>query len=71
MLTTEAEYRLSPKAKDDMAVVWLYSLAEGGKAQTECYVDTLITVFGLLADNPIQCVGGIKNLNILARMQHQ
>ncbi|MCE2406785.1 MAG: type II toxin-antitoxin system RelE/ParE family toxin [Pseudomonadales bacterium] len=52
MATNKAEYRLAPKAKDDMEVLWLWSLMEWGRARTERYVDTLIAAFGFLAESP-------------------
>jgi plasmid stabilization system protein ParE len=35
------EYRLSPKAQDDMASVWLYTLSQWGYEQTGKYIDDL------------------------------
>lgn len=46
------EYRLSPKAKDDMESVWLYSLSEWGVEQTHLYYDGLIDGFEFLVENP-------------------
>ena len=52
MAQKEAEYRLAPKARDDMEAVWLYSLTEWGRQQAEQYVDDLTAAFGFLADSP-------------------
>ena len=35
-----------------MEALWLYSLAEWGRAQTEQYVDALTEAFDFLADSP-------------------
>ena len=42
------EYRLSPKARDDMESVWLYTFAQWGHEQTEKYIDDLAAAFNLL-----------------------
>ena len=52
MAQKEAEYRLAPKARDDMEAVWLYSLTAWGRQQAEQYVDDLTAAFGCLADSP-------------------
>ena len=52
MPTKSAEYRLSPKAREDMEAVWLYSLAKWGAEQTDHYTDDLTAAFELLACNP-------------------
>jgi len=46
------EYRLAPKARDDMEVVWLYSLKQWGAEQTGRYIDDLTEAFGFLAESP-------------------
>jgi toxin ParE1/3/4 len=46
------EYRLSPKARDDMESVWLYTLSQWGHEQTEKYIDDLAVAFDLLTTNP-------------------
>ena len=46
------EYRLSPKAREDLEAIWLYSLSEWGENQTEQYIDILIEVFVLLTQHP-------------------
>ena len=45
------EYRLAPKAREDMEAVWLYSLKQWGTRQTERYIDDLTEAFGFLAEN--------------------
>lgn len=46
------EYRLAPKAREDMETVWLYSLTQWGAQQTERYIDDLTEAFEFLAKNP-------------------
>ena len=48
----EREYRLSPKARDDMESVWLYTFSQWGLEQTEKYIDDLAAAFDLLTSNP-------------------
>jgi toxin ParE1/3/4 len=48
----KAEYRLSPKARDDMESVWLYTLSQWGLEQTERYIDDLAAAFQLLSSSP-------------------
>jgi toxin ParE1/3/4 len=52
MPTKSAEHRLSPKAREDMEAVWLYSLSEWGLEQADCYIDDLTTAFEFLSENP-------------------
>ena len=52
MAGAKAEYRLAPKAREDMEAVWLYSLAQWGASQAEQYIDDLTDAFAFLADNP-------------------
>ena len=52
MADDKLEYRLSPKAREDMEAVWLYSLTQWGAAQTERYIDDLIEAFVFLAQSP-------------------
>ena len=47
-----AEYRLSPKARDDMESVWLYTLSQWGLEQTERYIDDVAAAFQLLSSSP-------------------
>jgi toxin ParE1/3/4 len=46
------EYRLSPKAREDMESVWLYTFSQWGHEQTEKYIDDLAAAFDLLTSNP-------------------
>jgi len=46
------EYRLSPKARDDMESIWLYTFSQWGHEHTEKYIDDLATAFDLLTTNP-------------------
>lgn len=46
------EYRLVPKAREDMETVWLYSLKQWGTEQTGRYIDDLTEAFGFLAESP-------------------
>ena len=52
MPTKSAEYRLSPKAREDLDGVWLYSLAEWGVDQADRYIDELVAAFDRIAANP-------------------
>lgn len=52
MPTKSAEYRLSPRAKEDLESIWLYSLSEWGLNQADAYIDGLIAAFDLLANSP-------------------
>jgi len=47
-----AEYRLAPKAREDMEAVWLYSSKQWGTQQTERYIDDLTEAFGFLVESP-------------------
>ena len=46
------EYRLSPRAREDMESVWLYTFSQWGHEQTEKYIDDLAAAFDLLISNP-------------------
>ena len=52
MPTKSAEYRLSPRAKEDLEKIWLYSLSEWGLNQAETYIDGLTAAFVVLANTP-------------------
>ncbi|MYI90030.1 MAG: type II toxin-antitoxin system RelE/ParE family toxin [Gammaproteobacteria bacterium] len=52
MPTKSAEYRLSPKAREDIEAVWLYSLAAWSAEQADRYTDDLTAAFAHLADIP-------------------
>ncbi|MBJ7539663.1 type II toxin-antitoxin system RelE/ParE family toxin [Marinomonas transparens] len=47
-----AEYRLTPKARNDMEAVWLYSLKQWGTQQTTGYIDDLTEAFNFLSKSP-------------------
>lgn len=47
-----SEYRLTPKAKEDMEAVWQYSLSQWGMAQTSRYIDDLVNAFLFLTETP-------------------
>lgn len=46
------EYRLKPRARQDLEEVWLYSLSQWGVERANRYVDDLTAAFELLANNP-------------------
>lgn len=46
------EFRLAPKAREDLEAVWLYSSRKWNIAQAERYLDDLTEAFALLAKNP-------------------
>ena len=48
----EERYQLSPRARDDLESVWLYTLSQWGHEQTGKYIDDLATAFDLLTANP-------------------
>ena len=52
MPTNPAEYRLTPKAKEDMEAVWLYTLTKWGASQTDRYIDDLTEAFAFLTQSP-------------------
>ena len=52
MPTKSAEYRLSPRAKEDLESIWLYSLSEWGLNPADAYIDGFIVAFDLLANSP-------------------
>ncbi len=52
MSGNKAEYRLAPKARDDMEAVWLFSLNQWGAKQADRYITDLTTGFCFLADSP-------------------
>lgn len=52
MPTKSAEYRLSPRARDDMEAVWLFSLQAWGLTQADRYIDDLSAAFEFLTGNP-------------------
>jgi toxin ParE1/3/4 len=46
------QYRISPKATDDLEAIWLFSLQTWGLKQTETYIDAITSTFDFLAANP-------------------
>ena len=52
MASEKAEYRLAPKARQDMEAVWRYLLTQWGVGQTRRYIDALTEAFDLLARSP-------------------
>ena len=52
MPTIPAECRLTPKAKEDLEAVWLYTLTKWGASQTDRYIDDLTEAFAFLAHIP-------------------
>ena len=52
MPTNPAEYRLTPKAKEDLEEVWLYTLTEWGAPQSNRYIDDLTDAFTFLVKSP-------------------
>ncbi|WP_462269898.1 type II toxin-antitoxin system RelE/ParE family toxin [Desulfobacter sp.] len=51
MANKMAEYRLSPKAVDDMEAIWLYSFTNWSAEQADRYIDDLTETFEFLAQN--------------------
>ena len=51
-MARKIDYRLTPKTRDDMEAVWLYSIAQWGVGQAENYIDDLTTSFELLVESP-------------------
>ncbi len=48
----QADYRLTPKAREDLEAVWFYSLTEWGVGQSERYINDLTSAFDFLATSP-------------------
>ncbi len=46
-----AEYRLAPKAVEDMEAIWLYSFTNWSAEQADSYIDDLTDSFEFLAQN--------------------
>ena len=49
MATGLPEYRLSPKAREDLEAIWLYSLTHWGLSRARHYMDSVTKKFELLA----------------------
>jgi toxin ParE1/3/4 len=47
-----AEYRLAPKAEEDLEDIWSYSYANWGEQQAHDYTDGLVGTFEALAMSP-------------------
>ena len=47
-----AEYRLTPAAERDLETIWHYTRQQWGREQAGRYIDSLIAVFGELAQSP-------------------
>lgn len=45
------EYRLTPKAVEDMEAIWLYSFTNWSVEQADSYIDDLTEAFEFLAQN--------------------
>ncbi len=43
---------ISPKAKDDLEKIWLYTYENWSKKQADLYYHQIISVFNLLKENP-------------------
>lgn len=52
MPAEKTEFRLAPKAADDMETVWVYSVDRWGQDQATRYIDSLVDAFSFLASNP-------------------
>ncbi|MFQ3292433.1 type II toxin-antitoxin system RelE/ParE family toxin [Reinekea sp.] len=46
------EYKLAPKAREDLESIWIYSMKHWELNQTERYIDDLIAAFRFLAKSP-------------------
>ena len=51
MANKMAEYRLAPKAVEDMEAIWLYSFKNWSAEQADSYIDDLTRAFEFLAQN--------------------
>jgi toxin ParE1/3/4 len=61
MPKSKTEYRLAPKAQEDMEAIWLYSFSVWGLDQANDYFDRFTNAYHLLANNP---KSGILSNNI-------
>jgi len=52
MATELPEYHLSPKAREDLEVIWIHSLSHWGASRAEQYIGTLIGAFNRLVVSP-------------------
>lgn len=51
MANKMAEYRLAPKAVEDMEAIWLYTFTNWSAEQADSYIDDLTEAFEFLAQN--------------------
>lgn len=51
MVNKKTEYRLSPKAVEDMEGIWLYSFTNWSAKQADSYIDDLTEAFEFLTQN--------------------
>jgi toxin ParE1/3/4 len=51
MVNKKAEYRLAPKAVEDMEDIWLYSFTNWSVKQADRYIDDLTKAFEFLVQN--------------------
>jgi toxin ParE1/3/4 len=52
MLLGDAQYRLSPRALDDLDDIWRYSAETWSVPQADPFIDELVHVFELIAATP-------------------
>lgn len=56
MQTSSPEYRLTPKAKEDLENIWLYTLETWGVKQANRYIENLTGAFSSLAKEPMRAI---------------
>ena len=56
MTTSLPEYRLTPKAKEDLEEIWLYMLETWGVEQANHYIEKLTDTFAALAKEPMRAM---------------
>ena len=54
MPPSSPEYRVSPKAREDLEEIWLYTLGTWGIDQANRYVQGLTDTFASLAKDPLR-----------------
>lgn len=52
MPSVVADYRLTPRAREDLAAIWTDGAARWGRARADRYIIALSDIFDLLADFP-------------------
>ncbi len=50
------DYRLTPKAEQDLEAIWIYSLEQWGKHKADSYIDSIVSAFGDLATSSIMAI---------------